>query len=185
MCTSGSWVTRHLTLTYKASYRIVCFDALYAVASIKNVAGLALNSNFCFVKGDITCAEDVRAALETYDVDCVLHFAASSHVQDSFDNPIGFCDNNVKGTLVILEAIRNYGKIQRFIHVSTDEVYGQTEGKIADESHILKPTNPYSASKAAAEMLVTAYQKSFGIPAIIARSNNVYGPYQHPQSEFA
>lgn len=163
----------------------MCFDALDAVASIKNIAGLALNSNFCFVQGDITCAEDVTAGLETYDVDCVLHFAASSHVQDSFDNPMGFCDTNVKGTLVILEAIRNYGKIQRFIHVSTDEVYGQTDGEVADESHILKPTNPYSASKAAAEMLVTAHQKSFGIPAIIVRSNNVYGPYQYPQSEFA
>ncbi|KAK0509771.1 hypothetical protein JMJ35_008165 [Cladonia borealis] len=75
-----------------------------------------------------------------------------------------FCDNNVKGTLVILEAIRSYGKIRRFIHVSTDEVYGQTEGEVAGENHSQKPTNPYSASKAAAEIC-----------------NNVYGPYQYPQ----
>ena len=161
----------------------MCFDALDTVASIKNIAGLDSSSNFYFVKGDITCAEDVQAALETYNIDCVLHFAALSHVQDSFSNPMRFYETNIKGTLVVLEAIRAYGKIARFIHVSTDEVYGQTEGAVADESHSLKPTNPYSASKAAAEMLVTAYQKSFGIPAIIVRSNNVYGPHQYPQSK--
>ncbi len=176
-------MTRHLALTYKGSYKVVCFDALDAVASLKNIAGLDSKSNFCFVKGDITCPQDVKAALETHDIDCVLHFAAFSHVQDSFGDPMAFYENNVKGTLVVLEAMRAYGKVQRFIHVSTDEVYGSTEGAVADESHTLMPTNPYSASKAAAEMLVTAYHKSFGIPAIIVRSNNVYGPHQYPQSK--
>ncbi|KAI4234257.1 MAG: hypothetical protein LQ349_003888 [Xanthoria aureola] len=180
---SGSWVTRHLAFTYESSYKIVCFDALDAVASLKNIAGLQSNANFHFVKGDITCKDDVKAALETHNVDCVLHFAAFSHVQDSFEDPIGFCQNNVIGTLVVLDAIREYGMIRRLVHVSTDEVYGQTEGAAVDESHLLKPTNPYSASKAAAEMLVAAYQSSYGIPAIIVRSNNVYGPYQYPQSK--
>lgn len=148
-------------MTYKDSYKVLYFNALDTVASIKNIAGLDSNSNFYFVKGNIRYIEDVKAALETYQINCVLHFATFSHIQDSFGDPMGFYDNNVKGTLVVLEAIRAYGKIQRFIRVFTDEVYGQTEGAVADESHNLTPTNPYSASKAAAEMLVTAYQKSF------------------------
>ncbi|KAL8907692.1 MAG: hypothetical protein Q9207_001261 [Kuettlingeria erythrocarpa] len=114
-------------------------DLENAVASLKNIAGLHSNLNFHCVKGDITCKEDVKASLGAHNIDCVLHFAAFSHVQDSFEDPIGVCQNNVLGTIAVLDAIRDYGMIQRFVHVSTDEVCGQTEGSVVDKSHVLKP----------------------------------------------
>lgn len=128
---------------------------------MKNIAGLCLSSNLVFIKGDIKCAEDIRQALQIHSIDCILHFAASSHVQDSFSDPVGFAHNNATGTLILLDAVRTHGEIKRFIHVSTDEVYGSTGGKTVEEDHALEPTNPYSASKAAAEMSVRAYQTSF------------------------
>ena len=155
---------------------------LDAVASLKNIASLRSMSNFEFIKGDIRCTQDLQQVLHNHNIDCVLHFAASSHVQESFDNTVKFAHNNATGTLNLLDAVRAYGKIQRFIHVSTDEVYGSTRGTMMDEDQALMPTNTYSASKAAAEMYVRAYQKSFGLPAVIVRSNNVYGPQQYPQS---
>lgn len=112
-----------------------------------------------------------------------MHFAASSHVQNSFSDGATFTINNVVGTQTLLEAMRDHGKIARFIHVSTDEVYGETNGDFVDETKQFLPTNPYSASKAAAEMYVHAYSKSFNIPTIIVRSNNVYGPCQFPESK--
>ncbi|KAG8527100.1 uncharacterized protein KY384_008529 [Bacidia gigantensis] len=177
----GSWVTRHLALVYQESYRVICLDKLDDVASMRNIEDLLSLRNFTFVHGDITSSEDLGRAFKENNVDCVLHFAALSHVQDSFKDPVAFNVNNVCGTLTLLEAIRAYGNVKRFIHVSTDEVYGQIEDDFANESQILQPTSPYSASKAAAEMHVLAYQKSFGLPAIVVRSNNVYGPHQYPQ----
>mmetsp|Transcript_2675 Transcript_2675/g.9712 ORF Transcript_2675/g.9712 Transcript_2675/m.9712 type:complete len:277 (-) Transcript_2675:1955-2785(-) len=114
----------------------------------------------------------------------IIHFAASTHVDNSFGNSLEFTRNNVLGTHILLEAARVYGRIRRFIHVSTDEVYGETAtdavtGKT--ERDVLMPTNPYAASKAGAEMLVNAYKISFGLPIIITRSNNVYGPHQYPE----
>ena len=112
-----------------------------------------------------------------------MHFAAQSHVDLSFGNSYGFTYTNVYGTHVLLESAKKVG-IGRFIHISTDEVYGEVRegGDDLLESSILAPTNPYAASKAAAEMLVQSYQKSFKLPVIIARSNNVYGPHQFPES---
>jgi dTDP-glucose 4,6-dehydratase len=135
------------------------------------------------VQGDITCSGAVSHALAAHAIDCVLHFAASSHVQNSFDDAASFTLNNVVGTQVLLESVRQHGRVKRFVHVSTDEVYGETNGEFLDETHAFHPTNPYSASKAAAEMYVHAYAKSFKIPTIIVRSNNVYGPCQYPESE--
>ena len=122
--------------------------------------------------------------MEKHRVDTVLHFAAQSHVDLSFGNSYGFTHTNVYGTHVLLESAKKVG-VKRFIHISTDEVYGEVreeEGEL-QETSILAPTNPYSASKAAAEMLVHSYQKSFRLPVIIVRSNNVYGPHQYPESK--
>lgn len=123
--------------------------------------------------------------LKRYNIDTIFHFAAQSHVDLSFGNPFGFTHTNVYGTHVLLESARKAG-IKRFIHVSTDEVYGEVKDDEDDllETSILAPTNPYAASKAAAEMLVNSYKKSFKLPVIIVRSNNVYGPHQYPESEF-
>lgn len=133
-----------------------------------------------FVKGDIQCVDLLNYVLEEEQVDTVMHFAAQSHVDNSFGNSLAFTVNNALGTHVLLESCRLYGKIRRFIAVSTDEVYGDSSvGKETgcNESSTLEPTNPYSAAKAGAEMMVKSYMKSYNMPCIITRGNNVYGPH--------
>jgi dTDP-glucose 4,6-dehydratase len=127
----------------------------------------------------------VAAALKKYNIDTIFHFAAQSHVDHSFGNSYDFTSTNVYGTHVMLECAKNHGVIKRFIHVSTDEVYGEVAADAADlvEDSVLAPTNPYAASKAAAEMLVHSYWKSFKLPILVVRSNNVFGPHQFPESE--
>ncbi|KAF5643617.1 dTDP-glucose 4 6-dehydratase [Fusarium sp. NRRL 52700] len=176
------WVVRHLTLTYPHAYNVVSFDKLDYCAALNNTCVLSESSNFTFYHGDITNPAEVVDCMERYNIDTVLHFAAQSHVDLSFGNSYGFTHTNVYGTHVLLESAKKVG-IGRFIHVSTDEVYGEVKEDDDDllETSILAPTNPYAASKAAAEMLVQSYQKSFKLPAIIVRSNNVYGPHQYPE----
>ena len=139
--------------------------------------------NFKFIHGDITQPDQVMYALGVNNIDTILHFAAQSHVDLSFGNSYQFTSTNVYGTHVLLECAKSHG-VKKFIHVSTDEVYGEVDedGDDLTEASILAPTNPYAASKAAAEMLVNAYWKSFKLPVIIVRSNNVYGPHQFPES---
>ncbi|KAI9306127.1 hypothetical protein BJ944DRAFT_255573 [Cunninghamella echinulata] len=114
-------------------------------------------------------------------IDVIFHLAAQTHVDNSFGDSFEFTRNNVMGTHVMLEAAKVH-KVRRFIHVSTDEVYGEVVSRPdCAEDTILAPSNPYSATKAAAECLVKAYYMSFGLPIMITRSNNVYGPYQYPE----
>ncbi|KAI5478717.1 Trifunctional UDP-glucose 4,6-dehydratase/UDP-4-keto-6-deoxy-D-glucose 3,5-epimerase/UDP-4-keto-L-rhamnose-reductase RHM3 [Pseudohyphozyma bogoriensis] len=177
----GSWVSRHLVVQYP-EYNIVVFDKLDYCATLNNLAPVSSYKNFTFHHGDITSPESITAALGKYEIDTVMHFAAQSHVDLSFGNSYTFTYANVFGTHVLLEAAKAHN-IKLFIHVSTDEVYGEVPHDAADllETAILSPTNPYAASKAAAEMLVNAYYKSFKLPVIIVRSNNVYGPHQYPE----
>ncbi|TGZ77825.1 NAD(P)-binding protein [Ascodesmis nigricans] len=178
----ASWLVRHLTLQYADSYRIVSFDKLDYCASLNNTAILDQCPNFTFVQGDVTKQSDVSAVLKKYDIDTIIHFAAQSHVDLSFGNSLQFTATNVWGTHVLLECARIHGKIKRFLHVSTDEVYGEVKDDEARvESSILAPSNPYAASKAAAEMLVHSYWKSYKLPIIMVRGNNVYGPHQYPE----
>jgi UDP-glucose 4,6-dehydratase len=111
-----------------------------------------------------------------------MHFAAQTHVDNSFGNSFQFTQNNIMGTHVLLESAK-LAKVKRFIHVSTDEVYGeqQLDQKAMDEEQILEPTNPYAATKAGAEFLCKSYIRSFNLPIIITRGNNVYGPHQYPE----
>jgi len=171
-------------MTYKDSYNIVCFDKLDYCASLNNIRKLHDSKSFTFVCGDVTNPAEVLNCLATYRIDTILHFAAQSHVDLSFGNSYRFTNTNVGGTHVLLEAAKE-AKVSRFIHVSTDEVYGEIHKDVGDvlEEKRLAPTNPYSASKAAAEMYVNAYWKSYKLPAIIVRMNNVYGPQQYPESK--
>ena len=161
-------------------YTIVCLDVLDYCASRKNLARCFGQPNFHFIVGDIGNTELVRYILKHFNIDSILHFAAQSHVDNSFGNSIAFTQTNVLGTHALLECALEH-EIKRFIHVSTDEVYGEVTEDGAHETAILNPTNPYSASKAAAEMLTKAYIKSFNMPISVSRGNNVYGPRQFPE----
>eukprot|EP00158_Paraphelidium_tribonemae_P001595 Partr_v1_DN24582_c0_g1_i1_m19840 putative Polysaccharide biosynthesis protein len=177
----ASYVVRHFVLQYP-EYTIVSYDKLDYCASVNNTAALDSKPNFRFEQGDITDPVRTLDVLKKHNVDTIMHFAAQSHVDLSFGNSYSFTHNNVMGTHVLLECAKNV-KLKRFIHVSTDEVYGEVPDGESDllETALLCPTNPYAASKAAAEMIVNSYYKSFKLPVIIVRSNNVYGPHQFPE----
>jgi len=163
-------------------YKIVNFDVLDYCSSLKNLKEVEDAPNYKFVKGNVLSADLVNYIFKKEEIDTILHFAAQSHVDNSFGNSFTFTETNVLGTHVLLEAARVAG-IKRFIHVSTDEVYGEIEAHLddADEEKILEPTNPYAATKAAAEFIVKSYNRSFKLPTIITRGNNVYGPHQFPE----
>lgn len=159
-------------------------DKLDYCSNLKNLSPSQSSPNFKFVKGDIGSADLVNYLLITESIDTIMHFAAQTHVDNSFGNSFEFTKNNIYGTHVLLEACKVTGQIRRFIHVSTDEVYGETDEDAAVGNHEasqLLPTNPYSATKAGAEMLVMAYGRSYGLPVITTRGNNVYGPNQFPE----
>ncbi len=165
---------------------IINIDAMYYCASETNIKEIFRNSNkYKLEKGNLCNFDFIKRVLETYNIDTVIHFAAQSHVQNSFTDSLQYSHDNVLGTHTLLEACRLYGKINKFIHISTDEVYGESmieenENKKNEES-ILCPTNPYAATKAAAELIAKSYYYSFKMPIIITRGNNVYGPNQYPE----
>ncbi|PYI12918.1 NAD(P)-binding protein [Aspergillus violaceofuscus CBS 115571] len=170
----GGWFVRMIVHAYANDYRVIGFDNLES------------SSSFCFVKGDICNFSDVMAAMKHHKVEAVVHFAARTHVDQSFSSPLAFTTSNIVGTQVLLEAAKTMGCIHGFVYISTDELYGENDLDRCfafTEDQPLDPTNPYAASKAAAERIVRAYEKSFGLPVIITRCNNVFGPYQHPESE--
>ena len=164
--------------------QVVVLDKLDYCATLNNLGAVWEYPNFRFIKGDIQSPDLVMHVLHSEKIDTVMHFAAQTHVDNSFGNSLAFTLNNTHGTHVLLEACRVYGKVRRFINVSTDEVYGETSlGKDQGltESSPLEPTNPYSAAKAGAEMIARAYHTSYQLPVIVTRGNNVYGPHQFPE----
>jgi len=174
----------HISRTEK--YNIINIDAMYYCANEENVNNNIRNSDYyTFVKGNI-CSDDlINHILTMHKIDMVIHFAAQSHVQNSFEDSLQFTKDNILGTHVLLESCRKYGKIQKFIHVSTDEVYGESMNNINEthktEHSILCPTNPYAATKASAELIAQSYNHSYNMPIVITRGNNVYGPNQYPE----
>jgi dTDP-glucose 4,6-dehydratase len=166
--------------------RIINLDAMYYCASRENIKPEIRDSlRYELVQGNLCSMDLMRHILETYKIDTVIHFAAQSHVQNSFDDSLQYTNDNVLGTHTLLEACKKYGKIAKFIHISTDEVYGESmldesESK-KNENSVLCPTNPYAATKAAAELIAKSYYFSFKMPIIITRGNNVYGPNQYPE----
>ena len=166
--------------------KLINFDAMYYCASESNVDIKWRNSGrYVFVKGNLCSMDLVKHVLDTHQPTHIIHFAAQSHVQNSFSDALQYTHDNIVGTHTLLEATRLYGKIQKFIHVSTDEVYGESMISV-DEKHktehsILCPTNPYAATKAGAELIAQSYNHSFKMPIVITRGNNVYGPNQYPE----
>jgi len=157
---------------------IVIVDNMGYAANYHNIAEAIKKPNVKFVLADI-CNFAIYDKF-MHDVDVVIHTAAESHVDNSFFDPLRFVKSNVEGTQVLLHACKTYN-VNLLIHFSTDEVYGGalSSSDTFDENHILNPTNPYAASKAAAEMMVMSYVKSFSLPVIVVRPNNVYGIRQH------
>jgi dTDP-glucose 4,6-dehydratase len=166
--------------------KIVNIDAMYYCASENNINEDIQNSDrYQLIKGNLCSFDLISNILNIYNIDTVIHFAAQSHVQNSFDNALQYTNDNVVGTHTLLEACRKYGKINKFIHISTDEVYGESmlseNEEKKNEDSVLCPTNPYAATKAAAELIAKSYYHSFKMPIIITRGNNVYGPNQYPE----
>jgi dTDP-glucose 4,6-dehydratase len=160
--------------------QVVNFDALTYAGNLENLRAVQDDPRYTFVKGDVCSADDVAAALdESFDV--VVHFAAESHVDRSVEGPDVFLRTNVLGTQVLLERVRRLGR-GRFVMVSTDEVYGSlgAEGAFI-ETTPLAPNSPYSASKAAADLLCRAYHHTFRLDVVTTRCSNNYGPYQFPE----
>lgn len=164
-------------------YNIVNYDNLSYCSCLANLEELKAYPNYKFVKGNICSSDLVSYVLEENNIDTIMHFAAQTHVDNSFGNSFQFTHNNIFGTHVLLESAKTNGKIRRFIHVSTDEVYGEglPNQEPMFESQVLEPTNPYAATKAGAEFLAKSYLRSFNLPVIITRGNNVYGPHQYPE----
>jgi len=166
--------------------RIINIDTLYYCANINNIRDDIRDSDrYKFVKGNICSYDLINHILEEYQITHVIHFAAQSHVDNSFHTPLQYTQDNIVGTHTLLESSRQYNKLTLFIHVSTDEVYGESmlhdKEEKKDEQSILCPTNPYAASKAGAELIAQSYNHSFKMPIIITRGNNVYGPNQYPE----
>jgi len=175
----GSNFIRHMLLQRK-HVDIVNFDKLTYSGNLENLADLAENSHYQFIRGDITDAASV-AKIMANGFDAVVNFAAETHVDRSIENAAPFLHSNVMGTLTLLEAVRK-SAARLFIQISTDEVYGSAgASENFSETQVLDPRSPYSASKAAADHLVNAYIHTYGVSAIILRCTNNYGPYQFPE----
>ena len=165
---------------------IINLDAMYYCADENNVSEEIRNSDrYKLIKGNLCSFDLLNHILSNFKIDTVIHFAAQSHVQNSFSDSFRYTNDNILGTHTLLEASRIYGKIKKFIHISTDEVYGESlisdDEEKKNEQSILCPTNPYAATKAGAELIAGSYRFSFNLPIIITRGNNVYGPNQYPE----
>ena len=164
----------------RLDFSIINLDAMYYCASHTHINDIVKKSNrYTFIKGNICNTNLVKHILYSNKITHIIHFAAQSHVQNSYTDASLFVKDNILGTQTLLECIRDYGKIEKFIHVSTDEVYGESLEYKKTEQCILCPTNPYAASKAGAELFAQSYYHSYKLPIIISRGNNVYGINQH------
>lgn len=182
----GSHVVEHFARNYP-DYRIVVLDKMTYAASLDNIAAVLCDERVIFVEGDICDGMLVESLFDKYRIDGVIHLAAESHVDRSISAPMVFAENNIIGTITLLEAARkawrdNYhGK--RFHHISTDEVYGALplDGGMFTEESRYEPHSPYSASKAASDHFVRAYHDTYGVPTVITNCSNNYGERQYPE----
>lgn len=179
----GSNYIRYIFEKYPKD-KIICIDKLTYAGNYDNISEFETDNRFHFERADICDRDAIYKTVKQYAPDCITNFAAESHVDRSIENPELFLKTNIFGTSVLLDAVNNFG-IKRFHQISTDEVYGdlpidRPELKF-DESSPIKPSSPYSSSKAAADMLCLAYYRTYKTPVSISRCSNNYGPYQFPE----
>jgi dTDP-glucose 4,6-dehydratase len=157
---------------------VTVFDALTYAGNLDNLRDVADNPRYRFVHGDIRDRDAVAAAMAGHDA--VVHFAAESHVDRSIVAPDAFVQTNCDGTNVVCDVARAV-EVDRFVHISTDEVYGSIEEGSFSEADPLGPRSPYSASKAGSDLIALAYHATYGLPVVVTRSSNNFGPYQYPE----
>jgi dTDP-glucose 4,6-dehydratase len=172
----GSNYVRHVLAN--SDDEVTVFDALTYAGNLSSLADVAEDSRYSFVQGDICDREAVAAAMAGHDM--VVHFAAESHVDRSIVDPDRFVRTNCLGTNVMCDVARNIG-VERFLHISTDEVYGSIEEGSFIETDRLGPRSPYSSSKAGSDLIALSYQETYGLPVIVTRSSNNFGPFQFPE----
>ena len=178
----GSHFVAHILDTYPQD-EVICYDALTYAGNLAYIEKYIPDPRFVFVKGDICDQKALDDVLSCASVDAVVNFAAESHVDRSIENAQAFLQTNVAGVGMLLDAVNAYG-IPRFHQVSTDEVYGDVaidEKELRSESHDLRPSSPYAASKAAADLLTLSYARTHRTPVTISRSSNNYGTHQHTE----
>lgn len=172
----GSNYVRHVLAT--SDDEVTVFDALTYAGNLSSLADVADDSRYSFVQGDICDRDAVAAAMAGHDM--VVHFAAESHVDRSIVDPDTFVRTNCLGTNVMCDVARNIG-VERFLHISTDEVYGSIEDGSFVETDRLGPRSPYSSSKAGSDLIALSYQETYDLPVIVTRSSNNFGPFQFPE----
>ena len=170
----------HYILKKYSRYQVINLDALTYAGNLNNLKDIEKESRYKFIKGDICDKKLVDRIFKEEKPDFVVNFAAETHVDRSILEPEVFTRTNILGTQILLEAAKKYG-VEKFEYISTDEVYGSIKKEKFKETDILLPNSPYSASKAGADLLARAYYKTFGLPVLITRSSNNFGPYQYPE----
>lgn len=171
----------HLLVAERPDWRVVNLDALTYAGNLENLTEIEDAPSYTFVQGDITVPEDVERAFGLCEGDVsVVHFAAESHVDRSIVGPDAFVRTNCDGTVVMCDVARRHD-VERFVHVSTDEVYGSVEHGSSHETDPVAPRSPYSASKAGSDLIALSYHSTYGLPVLVTRSSNNFGPYQHPE----
>ena len=175
----GSNFVRYMLDKYK-DYKIVNLDKLTYAGNLENIKDLEANRRHSLVKGDICDLRLVEKLAKREEVDVIVNFAAETHVDRSIVDPEAFIRTDVFGTYTLLEVARKFS-VKKYVQISTDEVYGSIEKGSFSETSSLAPSSPYSASKAAADLLTLAYKTTYGLPVLITRGSNTYGPYQHTE----
>lgn len=170
----------HFLLDYYNDIRIVNFDKLTYAGNLDNLKDVEDDSRYQFIKGDICNKTNVEKTIKKFNIDEIVNFAAETHVDRSITGPEVFINTDVFGSFTLLEACRKFD-LDRYVQISTDEVYGSIENESFKETDKLNPSSPYSASKASADLLVNSYFVTYGLPVSITRSSNNFGPFQFPE----
>lgn len=177
----GSAFVRYMVDQYP-DYNIIVYDKLTYAGNLDNLLPVSDETNYRFERGDIAAREMAQRVLDAYDIDTIVNFAAESHVDRSILAPDAFIHTDVVGVYILLDEAHKRGGLERFLHVSTDEVYGDIEGDhFSVETDPFAPNSPYAASKAGGELMARAYHVTHGMNTVITRGSNTFGPYQYPE----